>query len=195
MTRLFILSWLFIGATTPIGTAAMATVAFQAAGVMKAAASATLALERIDPPVPAPDLYMRDADNKLVRLSEFRGRYVLLTFWATWCLPCIGEMPSLNRMQADLDEKDFKIVPLSLESGDQHKVKGFYREHDIDKLPIYVTEGYSEQEKYEVHGIPTSFLIDPQGKQVWQHVGEIDWDAAETRAFFKEYLKQPKQPK
>src|SRR3990167_620086 len=82
-------------------------------------------------PKPLPDLEFQDADDKPLRFADFRGKALLINFWATWCVPCVKEMPSLDRLQAALPRDKFVVLPISLDGPSKAKVAPFYKDRKL----------------------------------------------------------------
>lgn len=140
-------------------------------------------------PKALPGIAFTDADDKPLTLADYRGKAVLLNFWATWCAPCVKEMPSLDRLQAAMGKevgKDrFVVVPLSLDGPSKPKVQPFYKDKNLANLGIYFDKGRKVQQALDVSVLPTSILIDGQGREIGRMVGEADWDKPEAIALMK----------
>lgn len=140
-------------------------------------------------PKPLPAIGFTDADDKALSLAGYKGKAVLLNFWATWCAPCVKEMPSLDRLQAAMDKeagKDkFVVVPLSLDGPSKPKVAPFYKDKNLANLGIYFDKGRKVQQALDVSVLPTSILIDKDGREIGRMVGEADWDKPEAIAVMK----------
>jgi thiol-disulfide isomerase/thioredoxin len=148
---------------------------------------------RINPSLPAPDDGFSDVNGHSLSLADFRGKYLLLNLWATWCGPCVAEMPSLDRLQAVLGSANFAVLPISVDRGGASQVTDFYDKHRIVHLGIYVDPDNRIARSMSVSGLPTSFLIGPDGRAVGVLVGATDWDTPEAVALIGYYLKvQPK---
>ena len=148
---------------------------------------------RIDPSLPTPDVGFADVDGHPLRLADFRGKYVLLNLWATWCGPCVSEMPSLDRLQARLGGENFIVLPVSIDYGGAGDVTDFYGKHLIRHLGVYVDPSNLLGSHMSVRGLPTSFLVAPDGRAVGSLVGATDWDTPEAIALIDYYLKnEPK---
>ena len=145
-----------------------------ALGATAAEAKPGAELRAVKHPIPASDFYLRDLQGKLVRLSDFRGKVVLLNFWATWCPPCRKEMPSMQRLYQAYKDKGLEIVAVSVDTASSGEVRAFTEKlgltftalHDRDSL---VSRLYSSP------GVPSSYLIDVQGKLAYRVLGEYDW--------------------
>lgn len=130
-------------------------------------------------PRPLPEIAFRDKDGKDLLLSNFKGRVILLNIWATWCTPCRREMPTLDRLQAQLGGPDFEVVALSIDRAGVEKVKPFFAEIGVRQLKIYIDQRSAVTSRLAVVGLPTTLLIDREGREVWRYVGPAEWDDGE----------------
>ena len=146
----------------------------------EAIAGNTAVLRMHASPRPLPELAFEDGKGKPVTLADFRGRTVLLNVWATWCPPCREEMPSLDRLQKALGGPAFEVVALSIDAGGAPVVKRFYDEIGIRSLAIYVDRGMRAAGQLATPGVPTTLLIDPQGRELGRHAGPAQWDSPEA---------------
>lgn len=129
-----------------------------------------------------PDVKLRNAYDESARLSDFNGKYVLLNLWATWCAPCVQEMPGLQRLQESLGSETFTVLPVSVEAGKTDKVAAFYQRLGLSGLPLYLLDDKNDMIKMKVLALPTTILLDPQGAVVWRVAGDLNWDDAALRA-------------
>jgi thiol-disulfide isomerase/thioredoxin len=136
-------------------------------------------------PKPLPDLEFLDADDKPVTFAGFKGKVVLINFWATWCAPCVKEMPSLDRLQAAMGKEKFVVLPLSLDGPSKPKVVPFYKDRNLANLGIYFDKGRKAMQKLDISILPTSILVDPAGRELGRLEGEADWDKPEAIALMK----------
>jgi thiol-disulfide isomerase/thioredoxin len=127
-------------------------------------------------PRPVPELRFQDARGKPMSLADFRGKVVLLNLWATWCTPCRIEMPALDRVQQQLGGPGFEVVALSIDRGGPDAVRPFYDEIGIRALAIYVDPSTEAMTKLKAIGIPTTLLIDREGRELWRKTGPAEWD-------------------
>jgi thiol-disulfide isomerase/thioredoxin len=139
-------------------------------------------------PKPLPDLAFTDADDKPVKLADYKGKTVLLNFWATWCAPCVKEMPSLDKLQAEMGKDKFVVLPLSLDGPSKPKVAPFYADRKLANLGIYFDKGKKTMSTLDVSVLPTSVLIDPQGREIGRLEGDADWDKPESIALMNAAL-------
>jgi len=139
-------------------------------------------------PKPLPQLAFNDADDKPLKLGDYKGKIVLLNFWATWCAPCVKEMPSLDRLQAELGKDKFVVLPLSLDGPSRPKVAPFYADKKLSNLGVYFDKGRKAMQAVDVSILPTSILVDPQGRELGRLEGEADWEKPEALALVKAAL-------
>ncbi len=145
----------------------------------------------LDPPVPAPLEAFAALDGARVRLADFKGRVVLLNFWATWCAPCILEMPSLDRLQATLGDPDLAVLAVSIDRGGAKVIRPFAERLGLEHLGLYHDNKGALFRAFGVTGLPTTFLIDRRGQIVGAYPGPAEWDGPEARALIEHYLRQP----
>jgi len=146
-----------------------------------------------DPPTPAPKTAFEDVHGNPVRLADFRGRVVLLNFWATWCPPCIREMPSLDRLQGMLGGDDFTVIALSLDRQGVIRVAPFFAERKIANLAMYLDPHSRLANAMRVNGLPTTVLIDRDGRVAGRVVGPAEWDSEAAVAFVRRYIMAPRK--
>ena len=126
-----------------------------------------------------PDIAFEDAEGRKRSLSQFRGKAVLLNVWATWCAPCREEMPALDRVQQKLGGPDFEVLALSIDTGGAPAVKRFYGEIGVRTLAVYVDPTMRATAALGAMGVPTTLLIDGQGREIGRHTGPAQWDGPE----------------
>jgi len=145
----------------------------------------------LDPPVPAPPEAFTDLTGNRVRLADFEGRVVLLNFWATWCAPCIREMPSLDRLQAVLGDRGLSVAAVSIDRGGVKAIRRFAKRLGLAHLGLYHDPEGALFRAFGVTGLPASFLIDPDGAILGAYAGPAEWDGPEARALIEFYLDRP----
>jgi len=151
------------------------------------------ALTMATAPLRLPDLAFEDADGKLRKLSEWRGRTVLLNLWATWCVPCRKEMPALDSLQTRLGGPDFEVVAVNIDTRDPEKPKNFLKDANLIRL------GYFTDQKAKVFqdlkaigralGMPTSVLIDGAGCEIATIAGPAEWASDDAVKLIKAAMK------
>lgn len=130
--------------------------------------------------ITAPELVLPDLEGKEHRLEDFHGRVVLVNFWASWCIPCIKEIPSLKRLRAELSGKPFEILAINVREG-KNRVRNFAAQYRID-LPILLDAGGSQFEAWGSQVLPTTFIVDAESKVRYLGLGDLEWDTGEARA-------------
>jgi thiol-disulfide isomerase/thioredoxin len=139
------------------------------------------ALTLSETPRRVPDLSFRDGEGKSVRLADFHGRSVLLNLWATWCVPCRKEMPALDRLQGEINAKEFAIVAVNIDTGDPAKPHRYLSEVGIKNLAYYddpSTNVFQELKRVgRAVGLPTSILIDRAGCEIGYLAGPAEWSS------------------
>ena len=130
--------------------------------------------------IQASEFELQDMDEETVKLSDYRGKVVLLNFWATWCPPCIREMPSMERLHQQVDADDFKVIAVN-QMEDADEVFAFTGQLEIDPtFEILFDTTSSVSQDYAVRGLPTTYLIDKKGKIRYRAVGGREFDHAEV---------------
>lgn len=139
-------------------------------------------------PPAAPDVAFTDTAGHRLSLADFRGKVVLLNFWATWCVPCVEEMPSLDRLQAELGGDRFTVVPVSIDRQGLEVVKPFLAKTEIRNLAVYLDPAGASMRAFGVRGLPTTFVIDRDGRNVGRLEGMAHWDQADAKALIRYYV-------
>lgn len=148
-------------------------------------ASVEFSFTLLDEPRALPELQFVDGEGRALTLASFRGKVVLLNIWATWCLPCRREMPTLDRLQAQLGGPDFEILALSIDRQGLSAVAAFYEELGLGALGMYVDSSSKASQSLAVVGIPTTLLVDRSGDEIGRLVGPYDWDDPEMISFLR----------
>ena len=147
-----------------------------------------LGLTPLASPFPVADVRFDDEQGRKHALAELRGKSLLVNIWATWCGPCRKEMPALDRLQAKLGGDDFQVVALSVDRGSVAAVRAFYDEVDIRSLRLYVDPTTEALAKLRIVGVPTTVLIDPEGREVARYAGPAPWDRSDMIATIQRLL-------
>jgi thiol-disulfide isomerase/thioredoxin len=127
-------------------------------------------------PFTAPAISLADTNGRPVELSELRGKLVLVNLWATWCEPCLREMPSLERLQSRLGER-IAVLAVSEDRGGNKTVEPFIAKLGLKSVKIYIDPKSEVGHAFGVRGLPTSFLIDREGKVLGRVEGAAEWDS------------------
>lgn len=139
------------------------------------------------PLLPAPAISFVDLAGNPVSLSEFVGKTILVNLWATWCEPCLREMPSLERVQSRLGDK-IAVVAISEDRGGSKTVEPFIDKLGLKSVKIYLDPKSAVQRAFKVQGLPTSFLIDREGRVLGRVEGAAEWDSPELLEVLKSFL-------
>jgi thiol-disulfide isomerase/thioredoxin len=142
------------------------------------------------PPRPAPQTAFADEAGRSVSLADFHGRVVLVNLWATWCQPCIKEMPSLGRLAAEMGGNGFDIVLVSQDRGGASTVGPFIEKLGLGPLKTYLDPKSALGQAFGVRGLPTSILIDRDGSELGRVEGAAAWDGARPKALLRWYVER-----
>ena len=138
-------------------------------------ASLAEALKPIEPPAEAPDIAFSAQDGTQHHLSEYRGRGMVINFWATWCAPCVAEMPSLGTLSKALASANIVVLPLSSDRGGADVVDRWFQAHDVTGLPVLIDPKGEAARAFDARGIPTTVVIDREGRARAKVEGAADW--------------------
>ncbi|MEI7713887.1 MAG: TlpA disulfide reductase family protein [Rhodospirillales bacterium] len=141
-----------------------------------------------DPPVVPPDAVFFDAGGTEHRLMEFAGHGMAINLWATWCAPCVAEMPSLQALSVALAPFDIAVMPLSSDRGGADTVRTWFKEHDIAGLPILTDPKGALARAWSVRGLPTTLIVDRQGQEVARLEGPADWSSPLSVALIRKLV-------
>lgn len=142
-----------------------------------------------DEPIPVPDLPFTDETGATHSLTDFRGKVVLLNFWATWCIPCRTEMPTLDALQAAMASKDFTVLTIASGRNPQGQIARFFDQANVTHLPRYQDESQRIARGMGVIGLPVTVLIDRKGREIARMIGDAQWNAPEAHALIAAALK------
>ena len=137
-------------------------------------------------PIEVPPVTFKDEDSQDISLSHFLGMPVLLNLWATWCAPCIAEMPALDQLQASLPEASLTIITLSLDRGGLAEIEPFWEKTKLMSLKMYFDTTMSAGQTLSARGLPTTLLINREGREVARIEGPAEWASPEAIGYFGE---------
>jgi thiol-disulfide isomerase/thioredoxin len=141
----------------------------------------------VTPPLPAPAISFADLSGNTVSLSEFAGKIILVNLWATWCEPCLREMPSLERMQSRLGD-GITVLAISEDRGGSKIVEPFIGKLGLKSIKTYLDPKSGVERAFEVQGLPTSFLIDREGRVLGRVEGAAEWDSPKLLETLRSFL-------
>lgn len=136
-------------------------------------------------PQPIADIVFTDAGGQVRRLSEWRGKTVILNLWATWCAPCKAEMPSLDRLQAHLGADGFTVIALSMDRTGLKEPSAFFAQEGIAHLQLYIDGAGEAISKLKAPGLPLTAVLNEKGEEVARLVGPAQWDSSPMIAQLK----------
>jgi peroxiredoxin len=139
---------------------------------------------------PVPDFIYPGLDGEMVRLSDYRGKVVLVNIWATWCRPCVEEMPSMERLYQKLKAKKFEILAVSIDSLGLKAVAPFMQKYKLT-FPALTDPKGTIARTYKTTGVPESFIIGKDGKLIKKIIGPLDWAHPKILGFFNELIQKP----
>lgn len=148
----------------------------------------------IEGDIPAPDFTLPGLDGKMVNLSDYRGRVVLVNIWATWCPPCVAEMPSMEKLYRKFKGQNFEILAVSIDEMGRKAVAPFMKKTRLTFPALIDSEG-AIKSVYRITAVPESFIIDKQGFLIKKIVGPVDWAAPPVFRFFSNLIQKPMPPK
>ena len=128
-----------------------------------------------------------DKNDRKLNIKEFRGNLILLNFWATWCEPCKEEMPSLNRLQVNENLSNLKIFAINISQESKKKVDDFFKDLNIENFDPYYDAPTTLAKTFSLRGVPTSILLDKDGKEFARIIGSIDFDDKNFIEWLKTY--------
>ncbi len=129
----------------------------------------------------APDFSLQAPDGKIVNLSDYRGKVVMVHFWATWCPPCVDEMPTLENLYRTLKGKDFVILAISVDEEGAGAVTAFMRKNRLS-LPVFLDPSRIVSGLYGTFKLPETYIVDREGVVRYKEIGPRDWSAPESAA-------------
>jgi len=138
--------------------------------------------------LPAPEFSLPTLDNTTISLSHYKGKVVLLNFWATFCSPCREEMPALQSLWTHYKDSGLVVLAVSIDQGDPDIVKNYITDIKTD-FPV-VIDISNIRKHYEVKVLPTSYIIGRDGKFIAKIIGSRDWSSAASVAYFKKILER-----
>jgi len=125
-------------------------------------------------------------------LEDYRGKYVLVNFWATWCAPCRKEMPHLSELQSALGGKDFEVLTIATGRNSPEGIAKFFKETGISNLPRHQDPKQALTSQMSIFGLPITVLIDPEGREIARLRGDADWASDSAKSMIKALIANQK---
>ena len=144
-----------------------------------------MGIVQIPPAADPVEIQLKDQNGRLTSFSEFRGKIVFINFWTSWCLACVIEMPSMEKLHEKFKDKDFVMVGINLQESEATILK-FYKEHKLTFTTLLDSTG-DVGTAFRIRGIPTTFILDKNGIIIGKALGPREWDSRDSFALF-EYL-------
>ena len=133
------------------------------------------------------NVIFKDVNEKDVNLDDYKGKLLILNFWATWCAPCREEMPSIDNLQANIDLNNLKIFPINIGQENITKAESFFKNLNIKNLDIYFDPPITLAKKFSLRGVPTTIFFNKEGKEFARIMGSIDFDDKKFINWLKAY--------
>jgi peroxiredoxin len=144
----------------------------------------------IESGIPAPDFTFPGLDGKMASLSDYKGKVVLVNIWATWCPPCVAEMPSMEKLYRKFKRENFEILAVSIDETGLKAVAPFMKKNRLT-FPALIDSKGAIKPVYRITGIPESFIIDHKGILIKKIVGPVDWATPQVFRFFRDLIQKP----
>lgn len=146
-------------------------------------------------PEPAPAFAFTGPDGKPLTLADFKGRTILVNLWATWCAPCLKEMPALDRLEKEMGGPDFAVVSINIDTRNLDKPKAWLAENKVTTLPFYgdpqAATFQALRKAHKVEGMPVSIIVDKAGCELGIIQGPADWASADSKALMAAAIGRP----
>lgn len=133
-----------------------------------------------------PPLSLTGLDGKQHALTDYRGKVVVINFWATWCGPCVKEMPSLQNLARSFKGEGFALITINF-GEDKKRIESFLKKNDL-KLEVWIDSDMSASKDWVKKGLPTTYVIDSEQRIRYQVLGDLEWDSAEVKALMRDLL-------
>jgi thiol-disulfide isomerase/thioredoxin len=150
---------------------------------------ATLLVQPLPEPLPAPALSLRGMDGRPLRLDDLKGQVVFLNFWATWCVPCRQEMPAMERLYQNYRERGFAVVAVNFRES-KAEIQRFVKELSLS-FPVGMDAEGTGAHAFGVRGLPVTYLLGRDGRILWKAIGSREWNSPASRAYFEKILQSP----
>ena len=129
----------------------------------------------------------KNINNEIINLNSFENSLIIINFWATWCAPCIEEMPSLNRLKTNPIFNNLEIIPINVGRDNIEKTKDFYKKLKIKDLKIYFDKDVELAKKFLLRGLPTTVFVNKEGEEFARVIGFVNFDDKNIIKWLKKY--------
>ena len=133
------------------------------------------------------NVIFKDENQKDINLDDYKGKLLILNFWATWCAPCKEEMPSLDNLQTNIDLNNLKIFPINIGQENLTKSELFFKKLNIENLDIYLDSPITLAKKFSLRGVPTTIFFNKEGEEFARVIGSTDFNNKEFINWLKSY--------
>mgnify|MGYP001259737826 FL=1 len=134
----------------------------------------------------------KNTANKTQNLTDFKGKIIFLNFWATWCLPCIKELPSIERLQSKFSKNDLAVIAISLDRGGKEVAQRLLRRLKLRKLELYIDKQSKSAQQLGVKYMPTTYIFDRKNRELGKLQGGVEWDDKNAVSLIKYFINNPK---
>ena len=135
-----------------------------------------------------PEVKFLDTEGNPLSLKSFRGKIVAVHFWATWCMPCRDELPTVDAAQNQFGGEDFTFLPLSVDRDGAELVQKYYADNGIQYLPNYIDDGMTAAQALRVNGIPYTILLNREGMEIARILGDRDWSTPDATQLMRRLI-------
>jgi thiol-disulfide isomerase/thioredoxin len=182
-------TWLLLSSAAAVGLLAVVLGVRVAVRWQDTVSLTAIGITPVTPPTPVPSFSFADQAGHSLSLADFQGRAVVLNLWATWCMPCRKELPSLDRLQTKLGGPRFQVLAVSIDKQGAAVVQPFYRALGLRSLAIHLAPTGKPPSLLNIEGIPATLLIDREGREIGRKLGAVEWDAPATISALRQALR------
>ncbi len=172
------------------GLALTANIALADTAEIEALREGTMKKLAFSDPRPVSEQAFTDPDGGDFHLADFKGKTVLLNFWATWCAPCRKEMPMLSELQAEFGGDTFEVVTIATGRNAVPSIRKFFEDIGVDNLPLYLDPKQKLAREMAVLGLPITLILDPDGNEIARMRGDAEWNSDSAKAIIQALISQ-----
>ncbi|WP_339108479.1 TlpA disulfide reductase family protein [Thioclava sp. GXIMD4216] len=142
-------------------------------------------------PIDLPELEFQDEGGKTHHLSDYRGKVVVVNFWATWCVPCREEMPALEKLQKTIGGKDLAVVTIASGRNPPEKIDRFFADIGVENLPKFTDKSQHAARSLGVLGLPVTLIVNREGQEIARLIGGADWAGTDAQTLLRAVISDP----